>query len=114
MILHDHDWTVYPCCDNMVICLPVTFGQPPFLSSVLSISTKMAEAHQRDVRNDMITVCNFCLKKKFSFLTVKRETPILFFVNNNNPFMCNMLKSMSSDLSFVVNWCNGINDLIFA
>ena len=27
------------------------------------------------------TVFNFCLKKNFSFFSVKREMPILFFVN---------------------------------
>ena len=27
------------------------------------------------------TVCNFCFKKKFFFFSVKREMPILFFVN---------------------------------
>lgn len=98
MILHDRDWTVYPCCDNMVIWFPVTFGQPPFLSSVLSISTKMVEAHQRDVRNDMITVCNFCLKKKIILLTVKREMPTLFFVNYDKAVLFSMKRDRDPPL----------------
>ena len=51
MILRDRDRTVDPCCDNVV---GLVFGdhQPSFSSSVSSISTIMAEAHQRDVRDD--------------------------------------------------------------
>ena len=51
MILRDRDRTVDPCCDNVV---GLVFGdhQPSFSSSVSSISTIMAEAHQRDVQDD--------------------------------------------------------------
>ena len=78
--------------------LVLVFGdhQPSFSSSVSSISTIMEEAHQRDVRDDQdhqqgqqvcmvlpnVTVLmSFFFKAKRSFFSVKREMPILFFVN---------------------------------
>ena len=60
MILRDLDRTVDPCCDNVVgswlrVVVGLVFGDlwpASFSSSVSSISTIMAEAQQRDVRND--------------------------------------------------------------
>ena len=41
-----------PVVTTWLVWFAVTFGQPLFSSSVSSISTIMAEAHQRDVRDD--------------------------------------------------------------
>ena len=48
MILRDRDRTVDPFCENVV---GLTFGQPSF-TIISSISTLMAEAHQREFRDD--------------------------------------------------------------
>ena len=44
--------TVIPVATTWLVWFSVTFGQPSFSSSVSSISTIMAEAHQHDVRDD--------------------------------------------------------------
>ena len=41
-----------PVAVTWLVWFSVTFGQPSFSSFVSSISTTMAEAHQRDVRDD--------------------------------------------------------------
>ena len=41
-----------PVVTTWLVWFSETFGQPSFSSSVLSISTIMAEAHQRNVRDD--------------------------------------------------------------
>ena len=41
-----------PVATTWLVWFSVTFGQPSFSSFVSSISTIMAEAHQRDVRDD--------------------------------------------------------------
>ena len=41
-----------PVATTWLVWFSVTFGQPSFSSFVSSISTTLAEAHQRDVRDD--------------------------------------------------------------
>ena len=61
--------------------LVMVFGdhQPSFSSSVSSISTIMEEAHQRDVRDDQDRQQG--QQACMVLPNVKREMPILFFVN---------------------------------
>ena len=43
-----------PVATTLLVWFSVTFGQSSFSSSVSSISTVVAEVHQRDVRDDQV------------------------------------------------------------
>ena len=69
-----------PVAITWLVWFSVTFGRPSFSSSVSSISTIMAEAHQRDVRDDQdhitrttslhsFTKCD-CVNKFFFFFLI--------------------------------------------
>ena len=52
MILRDRDFTVDPCCNNVVGL--VFGGQPSFSSSISTIMAEAHQVHQSDVRDDKI------------------------------------------------------------